>query len=220
MISSEETYRDNHGGPEPITSDTVINVSDAAQSATEAHTSIRRQWQAARSKSSSNSSTACFGFDTPVLIESQGFAQWKMFYQAEKGESAVQFLPSGNIMDLTGALTTPIKTLCCFDTQKGDNDMVKMGKCIITPRHHILTEEGWMTARQAAARGQGLVIRSLIERVYNFCLVGGGNIIINTSRQPGETTLTTAATMGYHRHLTPSRSVPSHTLRISEHSWG
>ena len=75
--------------------------------------------------------------------------------------------------------------------------MVKMGKCTITPRHHILTEEGWMTARQAAARGQGLVITSLIERVCNFCLVGGGNLIINTSRQPGETTLTTAATMGY-----------------------
>ena len=100
MISSEETYRDNHGGPEPITSDTVINEPVAAQSATEAHSSIRRQWQAARSKSSSNSCTACFGFDTPVLIESQGFAQWKMFYQAEKGESVVQFLPSGNIMDL------------------------------------------------------------------------------------------------------------------------
>ena len=68
--------------------------------------------------------------------------------------------------------------------------MVKMGKCTITPRHHILTEEGWMTARQAAARGQGLVIRSLIERVYNFCLVGGGNY--------------------YHQHLTPARSNDTH----------
>ena len=129
MISSEETYRDNHGGPESTTSDTVINVSDAAQSATEAHTSIRRQWQAARSNSSSNSSTACFGFDTPVLTETQGFAQREMFYQAEKGELP----PSGNIMDLTGALTTPIKTLCCFDTQKGDNDIVKMGICTHVP---------------------------------------------------------------------------------------
>ena len=194
---SEETHRDNQGGPESTTSDIVSNASDAVQSATEAHTSIRRQWQAARSNSSSNSSTACFGFDTPVLTESQGFAHREMFYQAEKGESVAQFPPSGNIMDLTGALTTPIKTLCCFDTQKGDNDMVIMGICTITPRHHILTEEGGMTARQAAARGQGLVITSLIERVYNFCLVGGGNTIINTSRQPGETTLTTAATMGY-----------------------
>jgi len=35
------------------------------------------------------------------------------------------------------------------------------------------------------------------ERVYNIYLEGGGNIIINTSRQPGVTILTTAATMGY-----------------------
>ena len=75
--------------------------------------------------------------------------------------------------------------------------MVKMGKCSITPFHHILTEEGWMTAQQAAARGQGTVFRSRTERVYNFYLEGGGNIIINSSRQPGGTILTTAATMGY-----------------------
>ena len=34
-ISSEETGMANHGGPEPITSDTAINVPDAAQSTTE-----------------------------------------------------------------------------------------------------------------------------------------------------------------------------------------
>jgi len=100
-------------------------------------------------------------------------------------------------MDLTDAIITPIKTLCCFETQKGDNDMVKMGQCSITPSHHILMEEGWMTARQAAARGQGEVFRSRAERVYNIYLEGGGNIIINASRQLGSVTLTTAATMGY-----------------------
>jgi len=131
------------------------------------------------------------------LIESQGIAQWKIFYQTEKGESVVQLLPSGNIMDLTDALTTPIKTLCCFETQEGGNDMVNMGKGVITPNHHILTAEGWMTALQAAARGQGMVFRSMLPRVYNFCLEGGGNILINTSLQPGVTTFTTAATMGY-----------------------
>ena len=59
-----------------------------------------------------------------------------------------------------------------------------------------------MTARQAAARGQGKVFRSRTERVYNIYLEGGGNIIINTSRQSGVTILTTTGTMGY--LLTPT----------------
>jgi len=151
------------------------------------HTSTRRQRTAAKSKIPANSSTACFGFDTPVLIISQGIAQWENFYKVEKGVSVVQSLPSGNTTDLTDAIITPIKTLCCFETQKGDNDMVKMGKCSITPLHHIL--EGWMKARQAAARGQGKVFRSKAERVYNIYLEGGGNIIINASRQLGSVTL-------------------------------
>jgi len=195
-ISSEETGMANHGAPEPITSDTAINVSETGQSTTETSTLTRRQ-RAARSKRPPNSSTACFGFDTFVLIVSQGIALWKTFYQVEKGESVVQSLPSGNIMDLTGALITPIKTLCCFETQEGGNDMVNLGTCVITPNHHIRTAEGWMTASQAVARGQGMVYRSMLPRVYNLCLEGGGNILINTSLQPGVTTFIMAATMGY-----------------------
>jgi len=59
-----------------------------------------------------------------------------------KGELVVQSLPSGNIMDLTGALITPVKTLCYFDTKDGGNDMVHLGTSIITPNHHIHTAEG------------------------------------------------------------------------------
>jgi len=131
------------------------------------------------------------------LVVSQGYALWKKFYQVKKGESVVQSLPSDNIMDLTDALITPIKTLCYFDTQEGGNDMVHMGTSIITPNHHIRTAEGWMTALQAADRGQGMVYRSMLPRVYNLCLEGGGNILINTSPQPGVTIFTPAATMGY-----------------------
>jgi len=55
-----------------------------------------------------------------------------------------------------------------------------------------------MTARQAAARGQGTVLNNFnIPRVYNLCLEGGGNILINTSSLQGATTFTTAATTGY-----------------------
>jgi len=120
-----------------------------------------------------------------------------MFYQVQKGESVVQLLPSDNIMDLTDALITPIKTVCNFGTQEGGNDMVNLGTSLITPHHHIRTAEGWMTALQAVDRGQGMVYKSMHPRVYNLCLEGGGNILINTSPQPGVMTFTPAATMGY-----------------------
>jgi len=54
-----------------------------------------------------------------------------------------------------------------------------------------------MTASQAVDKGQGMVRRSKLERVYNLCLEGGGNILINTSPQPGVMIFTPAATMGY-----------------------
>jgi len=100
-------------------------------------------------------------------------------------------------MDLTGALLTPVKTLCCFETKDGGNDMVHMGTSLITLHHHIHTAGGWMTALQAADKGQGVILSSTLERVYNLCLEGGGNILINTSSQPEAMILTPAATMGY-----------------------
>jgi len=131
------------------------------------------------------------------LVVSQGYALWKKFYKVTQGESVVQSLPSDNIMDLTGALITPVKILCYFDTKDGGNDMVYLGTSIITPNHHIRTAEGWMTALQAVDKGQGMVHRSMLPRVYNLCLEGGGNILINTSPQPGLMIFTPAATMGY-----------------------
>jgi len=93
MISSEKTHTDHHGTPEPITSDTTINAPDAAQLATEAYTLTRRQRKAARSKRLPKSSTACFGFDTPILMEFLGIAYWQMIHKAEKGDNVVQTLP-------------------------------------------------------------------------------------------------------------------------------
>jgi len=120
-----------------------------------------------------------------------------MIHIAEKGQNVVQTLPSGNTDDLTDAITTPIKTNCCFTNQSGGNDMIRMGRCTITPHHHILMADGWTMARQAADRGQGVILANFnIPRVYNLCLEGGGNILIKTSCLPG-TTLTTAGTMGY-----------------------
>jgi len=53
-----------------------------------------------------------------------------------------------------------------------------------------------MTARQAAQQGLGKLINNFhIAQVYNLCLEGGGNIIINTTAHPQEVP-TVAATMG------------------------
>ena len=75
MFSSDETNTDQHVTPEPITSVTTINAPDAK--ATETYTVARSPHKAVRSKRFPQSSTACFSFDTPVLMEPMGTAFWK-----------------------------------------------------------------------------------------------------------------------------------------------
>jgi len=114
--------------------------------------------------------TACFALGTPILVETLGKANWKPIYKAEKGDTVVQTLPSGKIEDLTGALRTLIKTVCTFDCPARMIDIVWMGDSIITAHHHIQTTDGWLTARQAAAKGYGdFLSNCYIPRVYNLC---------------------------------------------------
>jgi len=103
-----------------------------------------------------------------------------------------------------------IETVCTFDCPVGGIDVDKMGEALITSHHYIQTAEGWMTARQAAQKGQGtLITNCVLLRVYNLCLEGGGNIIINTTAHPQESpTLTVAATMGC--RFEPTKD-PQHT---------
>jgi len=63
-----------NGAPEPIPSDTATNAPRANRSTTANPTLPRRQ-RSTRSKKNSN--TACFSYDTSVLVVSQGFALWK-----------------------------------------------------------------------------------------------------------------------------------------------
>jgi len=132
------------------------------------------------------------------LVEILGKASWKPIYLLEKGDIVVQTLPSGKIEDLTGALRTPIETVCTFDCPTGRIDIVRIGDSIITVHHHIQTTDGWMTARQAADMGDGnFLTNCALPRVYNLCLEGGGNILINTTvTRQSVLTLTMAATMG------------------------
>ena len=206
--------------PDTITADTASNVPGAASPAPEKHTPSRRQRQAV-SKELPKSATACFSCDTPILIESVGFAYWELIHKVERGHNVVQTLPSNNIHDLTGATTTPVKNNCSFEqSSTGGIDMIRMGSGGLTPHHHIFTEKGWMTARQAANIGQGEILTNYTHpRIYNLCLEGGGNILTNTSRTPGLISFTTAATMGLNRQPIPSNRVPLRTPMRSETDW-
>jgi len=136
--------------------------------------------------------------DTYTLIRNGDKASWIQLWTATRGATVVQSLPSGKIEDLLGARVTTIETLCSYECPTGRFDLVQMGKAYITAHHHIKTEDGWMTARQAADRGDGsLLTNHAYPKLYSLCLDGGGNIIINTSATPDKApTQIEAATMG------------------------
>ena len=205
-ISSDGVHTAQHGTLEPTTSETKDNEPDPTLKQRERYAITKHQRRNARNKPQAKNSTVCFALDTPILIETLGQACCKPIYRAAKGDIVVQTLPSGKIEDLTGALMTPIKTLCAFNCLNGRSDMVRMGKSNITAHYHFQTAEGWMMARQAAVKGHGDFWPNFrILRVYNLCLEGGGNILINTGQQEAMS-LTTAATMGsaLSRQWTPS----------------
>ena len=94
---------------------------------------------------------------------------------------------------------TTIDKICLFGSPEGGIDLVQMGQAYIIAHHHIHTDDGWMTARQAADRGHGtLLTNHVYPKLYSLCLVGGGNIIINTTATLHQApTQIAAATMGY-----------------------
>ena len=147
--------------------------------------------------------------DTYILISNGEKARWIQLWTAAKGDIVVQSLLSGKIGDLLGARVTTIEARCPYECPTGGLDLVKMGKACITAHHHIKTEDGWMTARRAADRGQGTPLtHHAYPKLFSLCPNGGGNIIINTSATLDKAlTLTEAATMGY--RLEPSAD-PQH----------
>jgi len=188
---------------EHVTTETMDNRPAPTLTQVEINSIEKRRRRQARAQQvdkrrPSKKSTACFNLSTSILVSTTEGARWISIYLAEKGHRVIQSLPSGKIEDLTGAVMTRIKTACTFDCPVGGIDVVKMGVALITAHHYIQTAEGWMTAREIALKGQGtLIAKHVLPRVYNLCLEGGGNIIINTSAHPQEAqTLTVAATMG------------------------
>jgi len=151
-----------------------------------------------RAKGQDKRSTACFALGTPILVKGPEKASWIPIWNAERGDIVVQSLPSGKLEDLSGALMTRIETVCTFECPAGGIDIVRVGEALITAHHHIQTEDGWMTARQAVDMGHGALLTNLkLPIVYNLCLAGGGNIIINTTAtSQNAPTQIAAATMG------------------------
>jgi len=92
------------------------------------------------------------------LVRKSNELSWIPIWTAKKGDIADQSLPSGKIEDLSRAMMTTIETLCTFECPEGGIDLVQMGKAYITAHQHIHTEDEWMTARQAADRGQGTLL--------------------------------------------------------------
>jgi len=158
--------------------------------------------------------TSSFMADTYILIRNSDKASWIQLWTAERGATAVQSLPSGTIEDLRGAKVTTIETLRSFECPTGGLDLIQMGKAQITAHHHIQTNEGWMTARQAVERGHGTLLSNHTNlHLYGLRLVGGGSVIIDTSvNSDKEPTQIEAATMGY-RYVptTDSHHGVSHT---------
>jgi len=89
-------------------------------------------------------------------------------------------------------------------------DMVQMGEAHVTAYHHIRTDDGWMTARQASHRGLGrLWTNQDCQLVYSLYLEGGGNIMTNTTAPLQKIpTQLEAATMGC-RFETPNNLHPT-----------
>ena len=142
--------------------------------------------------------TPSFAPDTYILIRNADTASWIQLSNVTRGATVVQSLPSGRIEDLGGARVTTIETLYSFGRPAGGIDVVQMGKAFITAHHHIQTEDGWMTARQAADRGHGtLLTNHTYLKLYSVRLVGGGNIIIETSVTPDKAPTQIEAAMGY-----------------------
>jgi len=147
--------------------------------------------------------------DTYIFIRKGDKASWIQLWTATRGAIVVQSLPSGKIEDSLGARVTAIETLCPFEGLPDRVDLIQIGKAYILAHHHIKTEDGWMTARQAADRGLGTLLASQTHlQLYSLRLTGGSSVIIDTSvTQDKAPTQIETATMGY--RLEPSAD-PQH----------
>jgi len=140
------------------TAETKDNEPEPTPTQAEMKSIEKRKRRQARANRPGKNSTACFAFDTAILVLGPEKASWILIWCVGKGKVVVQSLPSGNIEDLTGAMMTAVETACSFECPESEIDIVQMGKARITAHHHIQTSEGWMTTRQAANMGHGALL--------------------------------------------------------------
>jgi len=138
--------------------------------------------------------TACFTGNTLILAIKSSRPQWIPIWTAVEGDTVIQSLPSGKSDDLSMALMMTMRTVCIFDFPEAKINLLQVGEAYITTRHHIHTDNGWMTARQAAKCGpRKLWIDQACDRVYSLSLNHDGNTTANLQHSP---THLVPATMG------------------------
>jgi hypothetical protein len=147
-------------------------------------------------------------------------SKWIPIRLAEAGYTVIHTLFSGSFEDVSGAHMREIPTVCTFKCPNYKMDLLQVGDAYITAHHHLQTNSGWMTARQAAARGFGtLWVDYDCAIVYGLSLQYCGNILVNATAQLQlAPTLLVAATMGCclepptETQITGSLTYPHHNM--------
>jgi len=126
----------------PAIAETKGNEPEPTLTQAELKSIEKRKRQQARAKGQVKRSTACFAFDTTILVLGPEKASWIPIWRVGRGKMVVQSLPSGNIEDLSDVMMTKIKTVCTFECPASGINVVRMGGARITAHHHIQTSEG------------------------------------------------------------------------------
>ena len=103
--------------------------------------------------------------------------------------------------------------------------MVQIGKACLTADHPILTDEGWLLASQAAAKGYGqLPSEREFSPLCGLQLATGGNILMNTSTtQDLASVFIEAATLGYRFLSSPeplNGNFPTYAVQKTDPRYG
>jgi len=79
--------------------------------------------------------TPIFTTDTHILILKADKAIWIQIGDAMSGATVVQYLPSGNIGDLSGAQSTTIERVWAFGRMGDEINIVQIGKALFLIMH-------------------------------------------------------------------------------------
>jgi len=153
-----------------------------------------------------------------LILTAEG-ARWTQIQDARRGATVLQSLPSGRVEDVKGAKSAKLERVWYF--QEGGGDMVQIGNAYLTADHPILTDQGWLLASQAAAKGYGQPPSEReLPPLCGLQLTTGGNILINTSTtQDLASVFIEVATLGYRFLSSPdplNGTIPTYAVQQTD----